>query len=451
MLRVLAHPVYARLLLAQLLSLLGSGLTTVALGLLAYDLAGGDAGAVLGTALALKMVAYVTMAPLAGALTANIPRKRLMVSLDLARAALVCLLPFVSEIWQIFVLVFAFQALSAAFTPTFQALIPDILPDERDYTAALSLSRLAYDLESLVSPLLAAALLTIMSFRSLFAGNALGFVASAALVASVAMPARSAILARPFVKRLTRGAWIYLQTPRLKGLLALSFALSCAGAMVIVNTVVLVQGMLGGTERDVALLFAAYGGGSMTAALFVPHLLQQMRERTLMVSGAVLMMTALPLGLLADGMVPFAALWLVLGLGASLVQTPSGLLLARSAQVEDRPSVYAAHFALSHACWLMAYPAAGYFGSAFGLSLTFLLLTGGCALGVLAALVLWPHADPLEIEHDHLELEHAHGALDDAHHDGAAIVPVAGTRHRHRSLRHAHAFVIDDHHPVWPR
>src|SRR3546814_5393935 len=63
----------------------------------------------------------------------------------------------------------------------FQATIPDVLPDEADYTRALSLSRLAYDLESLISPALAAILLTIMSFHALFAGTAIGFLASAAL------------------------------------------------------------------------------------------------------------------------------------------------------------------------------------------------------------------------------------------------------------------------------
>jgi hypothetical protein len=40
------------------------------------------------------------------------------------------------------VLIFLLQAASAGFTPTFQATIPDILPDEKDYTRALSLSRL---------------------------------------------------------------------------------------------------------------------------------------------------------------------------------------------------------------------------------------------------------------------------------------------------------------------
>src|SRR5947207_8121610 len=44
-------------------------------------------------------------------------------------------------------------------------------PKEADYTKALSLSRLAYDLESLGSPALAAVLLTVVSFHSIFLGT----------------------------------------------------------------------------------------------------------------------------------------------------------------------------------------------------------------------------------------------------------------------------------------
>jgi hypothetical protein len=57
MLEILANRTYRHLLAAQVIALVGTGLATVALGLLAYDLAGGSAGAVLGTALAIKMVA----------------------------------------------------------------------------------------------------------------------------------------------------------------------------------------------------------------------------------------------------------------------------------------------------------------------------------------------------------------------------------------------------------
>lgn len=53
-------------------------------------------------------------------------------ALDLVRAAVALCLPFVTEVWQIYLLIFVLQAASAGFTPTFQATIPDILPDEED-------------------------------------------------------------------------------------------------------------------------------------------------------------------------------------------------------------------------------------------------------------------------------------------------------------------------------
>ncbi|MDP3603699.1 MAG: MFS transporter, partial [Bosea sp. (in: a-proteobacteria)] len=147
MLAILGNRTYRHLFLAQVIALIGTGLATVALGLLAYDLAGPEAGIVLGTALAIKMIAYVGVAPIAAALADRLPRRAMLVGLDLVRAAVALLLPFVTEIWQVYLLIFVLQSASAAFTPTFQATIPDILPDEKDYTQALSLSRLAYDLE----------------------------------------------------------------------------------------------------------------------------------------------------------------------------------------------------------------------------------------------------------------------------------------------------------------
>ena len=160
MLRVLSNRTYRHLFLAQVIALVGTGLATVALALLAYDIAGDDAGAVLGTALAIKMIANVGIAPIAAAFAERVPRKAMLDALDLVRAAVAICLPFVIEVWQIYLLIFVLQSASAGFTPTFQATIPDILPDEAEYTRALSLSRLAYDMESLASPILAAALLS---------------------------------------------------------------------------------------------------------------------------------------------------------------------------------------------------------------------------------------------------------------------------------------------------
>jgi MFS family permease len=219
MLEILSDPTYRRLFAAQVVALLGTGLATVALGLLAFDLAGGEAALVLGTAFTIKMVAYVGVAPVAGAFATLLPRRALLVALDLVRAGVALLLPFVTEVWQVYALIFVLQSASAAFTPTFQATIPDVLPDEARYTRALSLSRLAYDLENLASPTLAALLLAVLSYDALFVGTALGFAASALLILPLLLPSPAPAERRGPWERTTRGLRLYLATPRLRGLL----------------------------------------------------------------------------------------------------------------------------------------------------------------------------------------------------------------------------------------
>jgi len=455
MLAPLSHRTYRHLFAAQVAALVGTGLTTVALGLLAYDLAEGRAGAVLGTALALKMVAYVTIAPIVGAIAHRLPRRTFLVGLDLGRAGVVVLLPFVTEVWQIYVLILALNGASAAFTPTFQATIPDVLEDEKTYTEALSLSRLAYDLENLLSPALAGLALAVLAYDGLFVATAGGFLASAGLVLTVRLPAAREPERTPGVlANGTAGLRIYLRTPRLRGLLALALAASAAGAMVIVNTVVYVRDRLGGGEAEVAWMLAASGAGSMVAALALPRLLERAPERAVMMAGGGLLAAGTAAGLLAPGYAGLAALWAALGVGMALVQTPAGRLLRRSARPGDRPAVFSAQFALSHACWLVTYPLAGWLGAEAGLAAAFAALAGLAAIGTLAAAVLWPAGDPVEIEHTHPGGTHEHLHVHDAHHqhahEGWEGPEPHRHPHRHRPLRHRHPVVIDLHHPVWP-
>ena len=443
MLTVLANRTYRNLLAAQVIALVGTGLATVALGLLAYDIAGADAGAVLGTALAIKMIAYIGIGPIVGAYADRLPRRAFLVAMDMIRACVALLLPFVDQIWQVYVLIFALQSASAAFTPTFQATIPDILPDEAEYTRALSLSRLAYDLESLLSPMLAAALLSVISFHWLFGGTAIGFVGSALMVLSVTLP-RSPAKTREggIYARTTRGMRIYLKTPRLRGLLAVNLAAAAASAMVIVNTVVIVRNTFGFGQREVALSLAAYGGGSMLAALALPRLLDRIEGRTVMLGGASVLTAALAaLGLASGGMTAtfwpiLLSGWFVMGMAYAAALTPSGLLLRRSAQAEDRPAVFAAQFALSHGCWLIAYPLAGQVGARFGQQMALFALAALATCGVVAAFWLWPARDPKTIEHEHPDLPENHPHK---------------LQHAASQSGHAHDYLIDDLHENWPR
>lgn len=434
-----ANPVYARAFAAQIVALIGTGLLTVALGLLAYELAGGRAGLVLGAAYFIKMVAYVGLSPVSAAIVARLPRRAVLVGCDLLRAIVALGLPFVDEIWQIYVLIFVLQAASATFTPAYQALLPDILPDEEEYTQALSLSRLAYDLENLFSPLLAAALLTVISFHSLFVATAAGFVASAILIGGAVLPHRQETEApRPFRERLTRGIRIYLATPRLRGLLALNLTAAATGAMVIVNTVVIVRDRFGLGEAEVAHAMAAFGAGSMVSAITIPGLLKRVSDRALMLTGgfALAVLTGLAAVLPLTSWPLFLALWAGFGLSYSAILTPGGRLLRRSSHASDRPALFAAQFALSHLCWLITYPLSGWAATTFGLAATMGILGAIGLAGAILAALLWPGEAAAKLEHSHDDLPPDHPHLRD---------------HPPHGHRHTHRFVIDDMHRHWPR
>lgn len=428
---------YRRLFAAQVIALLGTGLATVALALLAYELAGGDAGVVLGTALAIKMVAYVSLSPLAGAVAARVPRRAMLVGLDMVRMVAALCLPFVDAVWQIYVLIFVLQAGSALFTPTFQATIPDVLTDEKAYTRALSLSRLAYDLENLLSPAVAALLLLVMSFHALFAGTAIGFLVSALLVLSTRLPEMRGREEGTFRERVTGGLRTFLATPRLRGVGVLNFAVAAAGAMVIVNTVVYVRAGLGGGESAVAVAMAAFGAGSMLVAFVLPRVLEGIGDRTVMLGGAGLLAAGLALGLLRPGFLALLPVWGLLGMGYAAVQTPVGRLLRRSAQPEARPGLFSAQFALSHACWLVTYPLAGWLARQAGMGAAFAVLAACVVVALVLAAWLWPAGDPDVVEHVHTELPADHPHLQDAKADGGGY-------------RHAHSLVIDPLHRRWP-
>lgn len=454
MFAILRDPTFGRLFSAQVLSLIGTGLMTLALAILAYDLSGANAGMVVGIVFALKMVAYVGFAPLASALVQRMPTKALLVGLDLLRVLFVIFLPFVDQVWQIYVIAFCVQLCSAAFTPAFQSLIPEVLPDEQDYTRALSLSRLAYDLEAFLGPLLVGLLLTLISPNLLFFGTALGLAASAALVLSAKLPERpEQVEGDTFVRRVTRGFRIYGRTPRLRALFALSLAVSFSGAWVLVNSVVFAHEVLAGSEQTFTALLMAFGCGSVLVALGLPRVLEDLSPRLVMGSGGLLLGFAPMMVLAQPEFLGALAIWFVLGAATAMVLTPAGLLLRRSAQPADRPALFATQFSLSHAGWLVAYPLAGWLGIAVGLEVSFAIMAGGALLSALAAWRLWPAQDEAERYHVHPEHVHEHLHVHDEHHDhpheGWEGPEPHSHPHRHTRHAHRHVFLIDDHHPLW--
>ncbi|KQQ99316.1 MFS transporter [Arthrobacter sp. Leaf141] len=408
MLSVLRNETYRRLLAAQIVALVGTGLLTVALGLLAYDLAGSNAGAVLGVALTIKMLAYVGLAPVINALAVRWPKKRVLIAADLVRAAMALCLPFITDVWQIYLVIFLLQSASATFTPAFQALIPTILTKENEYTLALSLSRLAYDMEALVSPAVAALLLTLVSYNNLFIGTAAGFLFSASMVTVTVLPRLAAPTGpQPSLwHRTTLGTRIFCRDGRLRSLLALNLVVAAPTALVLVNTVVFVRDVLQRPGTDLALALACFGVGSMIVALSAPRVLARFGDRSVMLTGAAVIplvlagASALTLpGVPGMGWWPLLGLWFLLGAANSTILTPSSRLLRDASTEETRPYVFTAQFSLSHACYILTYPLAGWVGAVAGLGWAALALAIIAMIGSAGAFLSWPgHEDAANTE-----------------------------------------------------
>lgn len=109
--------------------------------------------------------------------------------------------------------------------------------------------------------------------------------------------------------------------------------------------------------------------------------------------------------------------------------------MRRSALPEDRPAIFAAQFALSHGCWLITYPLAGWLGARAGMGPTFAVLALIAAASVALALAVWPAAEEEPVEHRHDDLPPDHPHL----RDGNA------------AQGHAHPAIVDNLHPQWSR
>lgn len=136
---------------------------------------------------------------------------------------------------------------------------------------------------------------------------------------------------------------------------------------------------------------------------------------------------------LANSYVALLVLWAVMGVGYSLTLTPAGRALRRSSNAQDRPALFAAQFALSHAAWLIAYLVAGLVSAAADSSAAFLVLAALCAFGTVLGFVVWPANDPADLPHRHEALPDG-----DPHLEGSGQT-------------HSHPFVIDVKHPRWPK
>jgi NRE family putative nickel resistance protein-like MFS transporter len=416
-----------------MINLIGDALTWLGLALLAFELAGEQAGLILSRALTLRVMAFVVLSPIAGVIADRVDRQQMMVITHLARMGIVCLFPFVTQPWQIYVIVLLLNAFSAFFTPTYTATIP-LVTGKADVAQAIALSSATYQLLGVFGPAFAGSLAAFIGTRSVFWFDGLTFGIAAILIST--LPGRLSVAPRgntaktfsQTLRDLRTGTTCLLADLPIRSALMMQLVAAIAGAQILVNTVGYVQGMLALGKVEYGWVMAAFGIGAALASIGWGNAGKLIQPTMLVGIGAgVITLAILPANI--AGFPLLLCLWLLAGMGQTLVNLPTQTLIADRVATDIQGRVYGAHFAWSHLWWAFAYPLAGWTGSHLP---TLNFFYGGLiGAALLIIFYLGSQNTPARAWDDGLWHEHEH--IHDLQHTHPHI-----SNHRWRSHSHLH-------------
>lgn len=151
----LKERIFLKLYFSQKISLLGDAFTWVGIALLAFQFVGENSATILATALTLRVLAFILFGPYAGVLADRIDRKKIIYITHFVRMGIVGCLPFITETWQTYVLIFFLNIFNAFFTPAYKAAIPQSIKSEKNYSSGILLSNATNQLLGVLGPGLA--------------------------------------------------------------------------------------------------------------------------------------------------------------------------------------------------------------------------------------------------------------------------------------------------------
>ncbi len=119
---------FCALLTGQGVSSLGDWMGTFAFMALVFQVSG--SAAAVGGVLALRLLPGALAGPIAARAASRWDRRRTMMSMDVVRAVMIALVPFVRALWWIYLWAFLVELASLVFLPARDASIPDLVPDD---------------------------------------------------------------------------------------------------------------------------------------------------------------------------------------------------------------------------------------------------------------------------------------------------------------------------------
>jgi MFS family permease len=286
------------------LSNVGTWMETVAVGIL-VTADTGKAGWT-GLVAAAGFVPAAFLGPIGGALADRVARKPLLLGTTFVQIGLATLLAVLAALDAaapgiVVVIVFLAGCFQAIGFPTYQAVIPDLVPSE-DLTGAVALGAAQWNLGRVVGPALAGIVIAVGGYEWAFGINALSFVAVIAAVAPLHLPPPHHTGIPVFAA--IREGWGYaIREPGLRAVItyaALTFFL--AGPFIALVPAMALE-VLDRGSAGTSVLVTAQGIGAVTMALSLGTLTHKFGPRTVLLT----MLSLLPVALVVYSLSPTLA------------------------------------------------------------------------------------------------------------------------------------------------
>jgi NRE family putative nickel resistance protein-like MFS transporter len=394
--QLLAEPNLRRLWLALTWGGAGLALSQIAMPLLVYDLTG--SARLLGLVAVLQMLPTVLLSPLAGLLADRLDRRRLIIAATSIRLALVILVPFAGQVWQIALLGMLISSVGTIAWPAELALVPAIAGPGR-LVAALSLMQVTNSLIRVVVPAAGAGVVAAIGPGRTFWLQGAFYLVALLFIRGLVVPPVQVTAARPdqapghALAAIRREMWAGLSAirthPIVRGVTASEALWQVAGAALVVAGVVYTEETLAlGRRADAAfaLMTASMSAGAVVGALLAHRVeLRIGRPRLMAVgyTGPFFLIVALP----APPMPAIYVAWFCFGLADAWAVIAFQAYLAEAVPDDLRGRVYAAWRAVIMLSSALCFALAGWLVPILDAPLTFGL--AGVLVGAGGPLLLW--------------------------------------------------------------
>jgi len=277
-----------RLALARLISITGGAAAFAALNFTIYERTGSAAW--LSASLLLTFGASGLFAPLGGMLGDRFDRQRVMIASDLAGAAAFAAMAFVEDPALLLAIGFVTAVVETPFWSASQAAIPNLVSKD-ELPWANGLLQLGANAGIMLGPAVGGVLLAVIGSGMVFGLNALSFLLSALVVATVRGRFSEDRSEHEDEHRGIKAGFVFIAHDRILRILVIAWTVFVFGiGMVMVADVPLVE-EFGSGATGYGLLIGCWGAGSVLGSLAGRKLNERIEPKALFVGTAVIGVT----------------------------------------------------------------------------------------------------------------------------------------------------------------